>query len=894
MSDRKLQLQVLFNAVDKLSAPLKSLQAGNKKLAAATSETRKQIKQLENQAGKLGTFNKLRDAVSQNAEKLKGSARELRNVRRAFQETENPSKKLTAELNRQTRAHQTLLKAQRDELSKLSQVRNELHSNNIDTKALAHSQELLSQKTKLANDAMARQESQLKRNGEMQRQYQKAKEVRNNLAIKGAGMLAVGGGMMATMMPSINEQSKYQQQVDQFHALGVDDKTINNAKAFADNLHIMGNSITDNLETLKEAHAVLRHYDEAKMVTPELLKMKFATNFLSARGLNDESAQTLRDQAPAVLKIAELRNQINTPEQFKQSVNMSTQAFAASGGMVKPEDYLAFIKTGGEAAKNLSPEAFYFGFSHIMQQIGGDRSGSALHSLNSGWVGKHIDERAKDALVSLGLADPKSVKYSKTGHIKDFKLLDQAAFQRDPATYLMQEVVPRIKQKYPNLNDAGIRNIITSLSSNGKAQDLLALMYREHTNIEKQVTAGRQAYGVDQLVDLGKNNPAGKKLILEKQADDLKKQIGADLMPAYVGALDKLAKAIRVVNAEMKKHPRMTKYLIEGVAGVGLLTAALGGLALVLAGIIGPFATLRYMWGMFTGGRRAAKDIRLLKTALEELNGAGGKAAKKPGLIIRVIKKLIGWAGKLPKVIKAVKEVVAALARSAWVSAASKIARAARILSGVFKVVRIAVVAFGESLWTLMANPIIAVITVAIALLGLAVYEMWQHWDKVKPWLLKFWNEICGAASAAWDYLKQKWDGMAAWFEALPARFKAFGSSIINGLMDGIDEKWQELKAKISKVTDMLPDWMKPGDDANPDGVSAPNARPRPALSYSPLRTATASASGYAPPPAPIVLHVHPSAGMNEKALAQHAVNVLQKQQRRQQASARGKLADID
>ena len=894
MSDRKLQLQVLFNAVDKLSAPLKNLKASNNKLAAATRETRKQIKQLEDQAGKVGTFNKLRDAVGQNAVKLKESARELRNVRRAFQETENPSQKLTAELNRQTRAHQKLLKAQRDELGKLSQVRGELHRNNIDTKELAYSQSLLSKKTMLANAAMAKQEGQLKRNGEMLRRYQKVKEVRNNLAIKGTGMVVAGAGVMAAVMPSINEQSKYQQQVDQFRALGVDNKTINNAKAFADNLHIVGNSITDNLETLKEAHAVLRHYGEAKMVTPELLQMKFATNFLSARGLSEESAHTLRDQAPAVLKIAELRNQINTPEQFKQSVNMSTQAFAASGGMVKPDDYLDFIKTGGEAAKNLSPEAFYFGYSHIMQQMGGDRSGSALHSLTSGWVGKHIDERSKDALASLGLVDPKSVTYSKTGHVKDFKLANQALFQSDTPAYVMQEVLPRIKQKYPNLNDAGIRNILTSLSSNGKAQDLLALMYREHANIEKQVTAGRQAYGVDQLVKLGKNNPAGKKLILEKQAEDLKKQIGADLMPAYVAALDKLAKAISVVNAEVKKHPRMAKYLIEGVAGVGILTAALGGLALALAGILGPFAMLRYMWGMLSGGRKSAKEIKLLKAALDELSGAGGKAAKKTGLIVRGIKMLIGWAGKLPKVIKFVREVVAVLAKSAWLRAASMIARVANILSGAFKVVRIAVLAFGESLWTLMANPVIAAIAILIVALGVAVYEMWKHWDTVKPWLLKFWNEICGAMSAAWDYLKQKWNGMVDWFEGLPARFKAFGSNIINGLMNGIDEKWQALKAKISKVTDMLPDWMKPGSDEEPGSAGAPNAAPHPSMTYAPLKHGAVSVPGYSSMPAPVNIHVYPSAGMDEKTLAQHAANALKKHQRQQQASNRSKLADID
>jgi phage-related tail protein len=49
MSDKNLRLQVVLNAVDKLTRPLKA-QAGSKELASAVRQTREQLKRL-NDAG---------------------------------------------------------------------------------------------------------------------------------------------------------------------------------------------------------------------------------------------------------------------------------------------------------------------------------------------------------------------------------------------------------------------------------------------------------------------------------------------------------------------------------------------------------------------------------------------------------------------------------------------------------------------------------------------------------------------------------------------------------------------------------------------------------------------------------------------------------------------------
>ncbi|EPJ4132497.1 phage tail tape measure protein, partial [Klebsiella pneumoniae] len=57
-----------------------------------------------------------------------------------------------------------------------------------------------------------------------------------------------------------------------------------------------------------------------------------------------------------------------------------------------------------------------------------------------------------------------------------------------------------------------------------------------------------------------------------------------------------------------------------------------------------------------------------------------------------------------------------------------------------------------------------------------------------------------------------KWDEILSDVAALPAKFKAVGGAIIDGILSGINEKWETLKSKLASVKSYLPDWMTGGD----------------------------------------------------------------------------------
>ncbi|WP_025246556.1 hypothetical protein [Candidatus Sodalis pierantonius] len=117
------------------------------------------------------------------------------------------------------------------------------------------------------------------------------------------------------------------------------------------------------------------------------------------------------------------------------------------------------------------------------------------------------------------------------------------------------------------------------------------------------------------------------------------------------------------------------------------------------------------------------------------------------------------------------------------------------LLMGALRHIGTAIVWLGHLMF---ANPILAIIGV---ITGAAVL-IWQNWDTLGPKFKALWESVSQTT-------REKWQAIQDYLQALPGRFKDFGTRIIDSLMDGINEKWQALKSKLTSLTDYLPDWMK-------------------------------------------------------------------------------------
>lgn len=73
----------------------------------------------------------------------------------------------------------------------------------------------------------------------------------------------------------------------------------------------------------------------------------------------------------------------------------------------------------------------------------------------------------------------------------------------------------------------------------------------------------------------------------------------------------------------------------------------------------------------------------------------------------------------------------------------------------------------------------------------------------------KWSDDIKAAIGGAVDWITEKFNGFLAFVKAIPDQLLQIGRDMIQGLINGITEKWEELKSKIHEMADALPMWMR-------------------------------------------------------------------------------------
>ncbi|ATM78981.1 hypothetical protein CRN79_25485 [Serratia fonticola] len=787
---RDLRLQVVLSAVDRLTRPLKSAQATNQKLAQSIKATKDQLKKLNGQAGDIASFVKNKNALGALSDRMARAQERLKALSLRIKENGDATGKLT---QRQQRAINVAARL-KDRFNTLNQSlqreRSLLAQNGINTNRLASAQADLNRRTQQATAALRRQQQQLRTRGNALANYQKMRGTAGGLAMSGGMSMARGGMMLYAMKPALAEEAVYSQHMERFRSQGVTEQQIANAQNFVDHNQVIGNSKADMLKLYTEGYAITRDEHHAHDAAIQLARAETAMKMLGSKGLlTSEQVEMIDKMSYALLKNAELRNEIQDPKQLASFINESVKTFAVNQTIITPEDTYAFMKRGGLAAKYINRDEYFYAFGHIIQEMGGESAGNALNSARQNWVAKRIKQRSSDELDNLGLA--KNVKYSRTGHVKDFTLVNERKFVETPFKYLLEEVVPRIKKTYPDLDESGILQKISSLFSNRTAADLFATMYQQRANIQKQMAAGHRAQGIDEIISSSQQNAAGQELILSAKKRDLYKQIGETILPMYVKGLELINGVLTRISSFIERHPKLAKYFIATAVGLALTATAGGALTLVLASMIGPLAMLRYGF-VALAGRELPSVIGMFKKLTPTNIGRG-----------------FSWLARLP--LKAGRAITW-LVRSPF-----------SLLRTAFMGLSAAVAALG---W-----PVTALIATLIA----GAFAVYKYWDRVKAWFGGFIEGLQPALTAIgelinrifaplkpvfdWVGLKFEWVGQKIsavidWFkeflspvkstkEELKAAAdsgKGFGSAISDSILSAIDH--------INKLIDKLV-WVK-------------------------------------------------------------------------------------
>lgn len=724
MSDKNLRLQVVLNAVDKLTRPLKMAQAGSKELASAVRQTREQLKRLNDAGGQLKSFDQLSQSLSRTSTELDLARLRAQMMTREMSALESPTKKQTAALETQWRAVSRLEQKQQQETRQMAAARAELYRLGISAGGGARETARITRETDRYNKQLAEQERRLRDVGERQRKLNavrakadKMRDVRNSLAGNGAGMMAAGVTTGATLLAPIRAYSESE----------------NAANQLAGSMMGPGGKVAPEFEKLNKLAIDLGDRlpgttaDFQNMMT--MLRRQGMSAQVILGGLGESAAylgvQLQMAPTDAAEFAAKLQDATQTTEKDMMSLMDVIQRGYYAGvdpgnmlqGFANISSAMDIIKQKGlDAAKTFSPLL-----------VMADQAGMAGESAGNAY--RKIFQATLDAKNIKGVNDGlkgKGIKFDFSDGKGGFGGLEKMYAQLDKLEKLNPETkFAAMKALFGNDNE--VLKALNTMMSKGLTG------YRETAaKLENQAT-------LRERVEASLNTLGNKWEAAGGSFTNAMASIGETVAPVLKNIADWLGDLASALDGFVKRHPQLTAALFKIAAVFAIVATAAGVLSLALASILGPMAIVRVSAGVL--GLKFSSAFALITKVI---SGTG---------------QAILWLGRL-----------------------------------------------------MMANPILAI----IGLIAMGAIYIWQNWETLGPKFKALWDAISSGVSGAWAVIKQtisnKWDEILNDVAALPAKFKEVGGAIIDGILSGINEKWETLKSKLASVKSYLPDWMTGGD----------------------------------------------------------------------------------
>ncbi len=422
--DNALKLRVMFDMVDNITKPLKTMLAGNKGLAASLKETRRELAEMGKTQKAVASFREMRTGLEATGAQLATARARVKELAGSLRTMGPPSQKMIADLQSAREAARALSQQQKQQAQTVNDLRTRLEGAGINTRNLAQHERELRTNIAATNAAMNEQAAKLQQISDREKRVATARKSMQgvqgfaaNMAVAGYATRSTGAHVLGDLRETLDESKKAENEGMRIKALGLGDHAAEDAIKYARAMKMYGVTTTDNLTMMRDALTIFADEHHAQMVMPTLAKMKFANESM----FGAEDAHANEEKFMNMLKVIELRGGTKDEATFKDEANMVQKVLTATGGRVGGDEWRNFIQTGGVAAKQLRKDAFYYQMEPLIQEMGGHAVGTGLMSAYSNVYQGKTTVRAAKQMMSLGLLDPKMVEYTKIGTLKQVK-----------------------------------------------------------------------------------------------------------------------------------------------------------------------------------------------------------------------------------------------------------------------------------------------------------------------------------------------------------------------------------------------------------------------------------------------------------------------------------------
>ncbi|CAI2488385.1 phage tail tape measure protein [Serratia marcescens] len=844
MSDNNLRLQVILNAVDKLTRPFRSAQASSKELATVLQTTRNSLKELNKQAGRIDEFRKTRSQLAITATNLSAAREEAAKLATQFAATNRPTAAQAKLFSQAKNRVQELQQTYNGLLGSVQRQRQALKESGIDTKQLSSAQRELRKNADETRQALERQQKSLKRLGEQQakmnaarEQYSRRLEVRDRIAGAGATTTAAGLAMGAPVMAAVKSYASMEDAMKGVakQVNGLRDDNGNRTKQFYD----MQDAIKAASEQLPMENGAI---DYAALVEGGAR--------MGVTNQDDPYEDQKRDLLAFASTAAKAATAFELPaDELAEGLGKIAQLYKVP---------TRNIEQLGDALNYLDDNAMSKGADiiDVLQRMGGVadrldyRKAAALGStfLSLG-AAPEIAASASNAMVrELSIATMQSKRFFEG---MDLLKLNPAEIEKQMTSDAMG-TIQRVLEKVNKLPKDKRLSAMTMVFGKEFGDDA-AKLANNLPELQRQLklTSGNEANGsMQKESDINKDSLSAQWLLVKTGAQNAFSSLGETLRQPLMDIMDSVKRVTGALRRWVEANPQLAGTLMKVAAATAAITVALGTLAVAVAAVLGPIAVIRF--GLSVLGIKTLPSVTAAVTrtgrALSWLAGAplsllrrgmassGGSA----GLLSAPLNSLRRSAGLAGNALKAVAGAPLAMLRAGMsgirnvigmvmnplatlrggLSAAGGVLRF--LVSGPLALLRVALYGISGLLGALLSP--IGLVVAALAGVALVVWKYWQPISAFLGGVVEGFKAAAAPISAAFEPLRPvfQWIGdkvqaLWGWFTDLLTPVKStseelnsaaamgrrFGEALAEGL-NMVMHPLESLKSGVSWLLEKL------------------------------------------------------------------------------------------
>lgn len=624
MSDNNLRLQVILNAVDKLTRPFRSAQASSRELAAVLQTTRNSLKELNKQAGRIDEFRKTRSQLAITAKNLNAAREEAAKLATQFAATNRPTAAQAKLFSQAKTRVQELQQTYNGLLGSVQRQRQALKESGIDTKQLSSAQRELRKNADETRQALERQQKSMKRLGEQQakmnaarEQYSRRLEVRDRIAGAGATTTAAGGAMGAPVVAAVKSYSSMEDAMKGVakQMNGLRDDNGNRTKQYYD----MQDAIKAASEDLPMENGAI---DYAALVEGG-----------ARMGVTNQD-DPFEDQKRDLLAFASTAAKAATA--FELPADELAEGLGKIAQLYKVPT--RNIEQLGDALNYLDDNAMSKGgdIINVLQRMGGVadrldfRKAAALGStfLSLG-AAPEIAASASNAMVrELSIATMQSKRFFEGMNLLK---LNPAEIEKQMTTDAMG-TIQRVLEKVNNLPQDKRLSAMTMIFGKEFGDDA-AKLANNLPELQRQLklTSGSGANGsMQKESDINKDSLSAQWLLVKTGAQNAFSSLGETLRQPLMDIMGMVKGVTGALRRWVEQNPVLAGTLMKVAAATAAVTVGLGTLAVAVAAVLGPIAVIRF--GLSVLG---VKTLPSVAAAVTRTGGALSWLAGAPLSLLR-------------------------------------------------------------------------------------------------------------------------------------------------------------------------------------------------------------------------------------------------------------------